>query len=245
MEKLVYSLWPEPRLLPDQFRDALLTQLGPRLVQHAGVHAARLAVADSAVAPAAARRLESHAPLPGAVLSLWVDFAGEATAWESLIDQYVERRSGYLVAEAEPLVSQRRHPAGPGERVHGMCQVVFLRRPAQLERSEWLSLWKGGHTPVAIETQSTFGYRQNVIVQALDGDALPFDAIVEENFPPPAMASDHAFYDTGGDESLLQQRRAAMLESCARFIDFAHIDVIPMSEYNIKPATWPLSPAGN
>jgi hypothetical protein len=26
-----------------------------------------------------------------------------------------------------------------------------------------------------------------------------------------------------------------MLESCARFIDFEHIDVIPMSEYLIRP----------
>ena len=115
-----------------------------------------------------------------------------------------------------------------------MCHVVFMRKPAQLEREQWLSIWKGSHTAVAIDTQSTFGYRQNVVVRVLGEETRPFDAIVEENFPPAAMDSDHAFYNTGGDESLLQQRMTAMLESCARFIDFEHIDVIPMSEYVIK-----------
>ena len=88
---------------------------------------------------------------------------------------------------------------------------------------------------VPIDTQSTFGYRQNVVVRVLGEDTLVFDAIVEENFPPEAMTSDHAFYDTGGDEEQLQQRMTTMMESCARFIDFEHIDVIPMSEYVIKP----------
>ena len=62
-------------------------------------------------------------------------------------------------------------------------------------------------------------------------------AVVEENFPPEAMASDHAFYATGGDEALLQKNMNAMIESCTRFIDFQKIDVIPMSEYLIKPVS--------
>lgn len=239
MEKLVYPLWPPSRLTADQFRDELLTQLAPKLTEITAVHAVRLAVADSAVAPAAARRMECHAPVPVAVLSLWVDSALAAADWEPLIDRHVERKSCYLVAEAEPLVSQRVHPAAPSERVHGMCQVVFLRKPVTLDRGEWLTIWKGSHSSIAIETQSTFGYRQNVVVQALGDSTLPFDAIVEENFPPAAMTSDHAFYGTGGDEQLLQQRMTAMMESCARFIDFEHIDVIPMSEYVISPLVKP------
>ncbi|MCB1699682.1 MAG: hypothetical protein H6985_17695 [Pseudomonadales bacterium] len=238
MEKLVYALWPASGLSADGFRDDLLAGLGPQLTQREEVHGVRLAVADSAVAPAAARRMESHPPLPCALLSLWVD-AAESAAWEPLIDRYAERRSGYLVVEAEPLVSHRLHPAAPGQRVHGMCQVVFFRKPAQLDRNDWLAIWQGSHTRVAIETQSTFGYRQNLVVRALDDGALPCDAVVEENFPPGAMASDHEFYASGGDDALLQQRMTAMFESCGRFIDFEHIDVIPMSEYLIKPLAAP------
>ena len=239
MEKLIYSLWQGSQPSADAFRDDLLEQLAPGLARLPGVRGIRLAVADSAVAPAAGRRLESHAPVPGAVLSLWVDFAGAAPAWEPLLDRHVSRRAAYLVVEAEPLVSAQLHPAGSGERVHGMCQVVFLRKPVQLERKQWLDIWQGSHTAVAIDTQSTFGYRQNVVVQVPGDGALHFDAIVEENFPPEAMTSDHAFYATGGDDDLLQQRMSAMMGSCARFIDFEHIDVIPMSEYLIRTPAAP------
>ncbi len=234
MEKRLYALWQRPTQTGDDFRDALLKELSPQLAALESLHGIRLAVADSEVASAAMRRMATHQPLPGALLSLWVNPAGAAADWEPLIDGCVERRSGYLVEESEPLASRQRHPALPGERVFGMCQVVFLRKPPKLARDEWLSIWQGSHTPIAIETQATFGYRQNAVVRELDEHALPFDAIVEENFPPEAMASDHAFYATGGDDGLLQQRMTTMLESCARFIDFEHIDVIPMSEYCIK-----------
>ena len=238
MEKLLYSLWPSPGQDGDTFRDLLLAELPAALGRLPSVHGARLAVADSAVQPASGRRMESHPPVPAALLTLWVDYAGEAS-WQPLVNGLAARSSGYLVAEAEPLQSGRSHPAGVGERVYGMCHVVWLRKPAQLDRREWLAIWKGSHTRVAIDTQSTFGYRQNVVVQALDAACPPCDAIVEEHFPPEAMTSDHAFYATGGDETLLQQHMTAMIESCTRFIDFEHIDVVPMSEYLLKPLAVP------
>jgi hypothetical protein len=235
VEKLLYPVWKDPSLAADEFRDALLLQLGPQLANLAAVHGLRMTVADSAVAAAAARRIESHTPVPDAVLSLWVDFAGAAALWEPLIDAHVSRRTGYLVAEAEPLVNQQAHSCAPGERMHGMCQVVFMSRPAQQDRNEWLNVWKDSHTQVAIDTQATFGYRQNLVVSNLTDETLVCDAVVEENFPPEAMVSDHAFYGSGGDDVVLQQRMTAMIESCARFIDFEKIDVIPMSEYLVKP----------
>jgi hypothetical protein len=235
MEKLLYPLWKPPALSGDDFRDKLLQQLAPPLAKLEGVHGLRLCVADSAVAAATARRIESHAPVPDAMLSLWVDYAGAAQSWEQLIDSHVGRKSAYLVAEAEPLVSQHRHPSKPGERVYGMCHVVFMSPPATMDKQQWLAIWKDSHTQVAIDTQSTFGYRQNLVVRQLRDDAVPCHAIVEENFPPEAMTSDHAFYASGGDEALLKSNMVAMIESCSRFIDFEQIDVIPMSEYLIKP----------
>jgi len=235
MEKLLYPLWKAPAQSGDDFREVLLQQLAPKLTGLAGVHGLRLCVADSAVSAAAKRRIESHAPVPDAMLSLWVDFAGAAALWEPLIDGHVTQKSAYLVAEAEPLVNQQRHPSKPGERVYGMCHVVFMSHPATMDTQEWLTVWKDSHTQIAIDTQSTFGYRQNLVVRRLSEHALPCHAIVEENFPPEAMTSDHAFYATGGDEALLKKNLTAMMESCARFIDFTKIDVIPMSEYLVKP----------
>jgi hypothetical protein len=239
VEKLLYPVWRAPSLTQDQFRDELLQKLAPQLTGLPCVHGLRICVADSAVAAANRRRIESQPPVPDGMLSLWVDFAGAAKHWEPLIYASVMRKTAYLVAEAEPLVNQQRHPSRPGERVYGMCHVVFMSGPADMPRDEWLAVWKDSHTQIAIDTQSTFGYRQDLVVRRLS-EASPFcDAIVEENFPPEAMTSDHAFYATGGDENLLQQHMNAMMESCARFIDFTKIDVIPMSEYLIKPLVRP------
>ena len=239
MEKILYPLWKSTSRTGDDFRDVLLQQLAPELVAAAGVRGLRVCVADSAVAAGSKRRIESHAPLPDAMLSLWVDFAGAAANWEPLIDAHVSRKTAYLVAEAEPLVNQLVHPSLPGERVYGMCHVVFMSPPATMSREDWLAVWKDSHTQVAIDTQSTFGYRQNVVVRELGANTPPCRAIVEENFPPEAMTSDHAFYDTGGDDTLLQKNMDAMMQSCARFIDFQQIDVIPMSEYLVKGLATP------
>lgn len=239
MEKLLYPVWKDSALSGDEFRDNLLQQLAPQLAGMDAIHGLRICVADSAVADGAGRRMESHAPVPDAMLSLWVDYAGDAAVWEPLIDALVSRKTGYLVAEAEPLINQQAHPSAPGERMVGMCHVVFMSPPAAMERDDWLAVWKDSHTQIAIDTQSTFGYRQNLVVRRLTADTLPAMAVVEENFPPEAMTSDHAFYDTGGDEAVLKANMSAMIESCARFIDFEQIDVIPMSEYLIKPLVGP------
>ncbi len=235
MEKLLCPLWRPESAAVDTFRDRLLQRLPDAVSGLEGVHGVRLAVADSDVAAAARRRMVSHEPAPDGILTLWLDHAAMVDRLEPLLDELCDRWCRYLVTEAEPLVSQRAHPSAPGERVYGMCQVVFMKRPEGMDREDWLSVWKDDHTRVAIETQSTFGYRQNVIVRAAGQGIVPCDAIVEEHFPPEAMESDHAFYDTGGDDALLQARSARMMESCARFIDFAHIDVLPMSEYVISP----------
>jgi hypothetical protein len=234
MEKLMYPLWKSEGVDPDDFRKLLVGDIAPEIAALAPVLGARVAAVDSDVDAAAGRRMISHPPGPDAVLSLWVDHAGAAPAWRPLLDLAAERWSGYLVVEAEPLVSAETHAVPPGQRGFGMCQVVFLQQPPRLSRDQWLAIWKDSHTQVAMDTQSTFGYRQNLVARLLTDSTPPCDAIVEENFPPEAMASDHAFYDSGGDEARLQAHMRAMMESCARFIDFDQLDVLPMSEYLIR-----------
>ncbi|MBP1685510.1 MAG: hypothetical protein H6Q33_1653, partial [Deltaproteobacteria bacterium] len=106
--------------------------------------------------------------------------------------------------------------------------------PPRLRYEHWRDLWLDGHTPIGIETQSNFGYRQNIVVRRLTYGAPPCDGIVEENFPAAAMTSPHAFYDAVGDEARYQARLQRMMESCHRFIDFDKIDVIIASEYVMK-----------
>jgi hypothetical protein len=228
VEKLIYPLWEPAAADGNDFCDHLLEDLAPRLLEE-GVRGLRLAVVDDAVSPAQSLRQQKLCEAPAAMISLWLDSAWRREPVEALIAGHSRRFCGYVVAESAPLVAAE----APGERVVGMNQVVFLERPPRLSREQWLHIWLNQHTGIAIETQSTFAYRQNIVVRQVCGDDLRVDAIVEEAFPAAAMTSPHAFYDVQTDAEL-QSRLTAMIESCARFIDFDRISVTPMSDYLIR-----------
>lgn len=231
MEKLVYLFWKRPVDSPETLRERLLGTVGQALLA-TGVRHLRLGIVDADIAPAAGLRRELSGPGFDGVLSLWVDSAVWRDRYEALLRPEVERFHAYLVCESEPIRHAERAP-GDGSRVEGMCQVVLLQRPPRIAVEDWFKVWQGSHTQVAIDTQSTFGYRQNVVVRPLSYAAPHYDAIVEENFPAAAMTSPHAFYDAVGDEARMQAHLKAMMDSCARFIDMDRIDVIPTSEYNL------------
>ncbi len=230
MEKLLYLVYPPEGQPPQAFASLLKETVARSLLGRPGLHSLRISLADSAVEAARELRMQSSAELPGALLSLWLDTCTARQPVEQCLGDHGLAFHGYLVTESEPLPNTL-HPAVDGARTYGMNQVAILQKPARLGYPDWLELWQGQHTRVAIETQSTFAYRQNVIVRALTPSAPAYDAIVEEGFPPEAMRSRMAFYAAGDDASLLQANLDRMMESCARFIDFERIDVIPMSEY--------------
>jgi len=228
MEKILYSVWKSDSDSGDEFRDSLLEQLGPELLG-LGVRGLRISVVDSEVEPASSLRQENLGAAMDAMISVWLDSSVYREAIEAAIAARVERMDGYLVTESEPLCSD----TPEGERTPGMAQVVFLQRPERLSEAEWIEIWHGSHTQVAIDTQSTFGYRQNVVARTVTDGAAHIDAIIEENFPAEAMSSQHAFYAADSEEDY-QARLNAMIESCARFIDFDKINVCPTSEYLLK-----------
>ena len=87
--------------------------------------------------------------------------------------------------------------------------MALLRRPAELDQASWLQRWQHDHTPVAIETQSTFGYTQNAVVRALTPNALPLAGIVEELFPAEAITDLKAFFGAGlSDHSVIATKSA-------------------------------------
>ncbi|MGE2722572.1 EthD domain-containing protein [Mycolicibacterium celeriflavum] len=135
--------------------------------------------------------------------------------------------AAYLVTESVPMPPP--HTA-PGERTEGFANVALLRRPAELDESTWLRRWHIDHTPVAIETQSTFGYTQNAVVRALTPDAPPISAIVEELFPSAALSDLHAFFDAADDDQL-RERMDRMVASTAAFGANRDVDTVPTSRY--------------
>ena len=229
MQKLIYSIWKAEDVDTAAFRDQLLQQLSPDLIALNCQHL-RICIADEAVAAAAPYIISSDDDLVSGLITFWVDSYIYRDALESVIAQHVSRYAGYAVWESAPLVEpEAQRPVG--QRSPGMCEVVFLRKPDRLSHEEWLSIWHQQHTQVAIDTQSTFGYRQNVVVQGLTQDAIAHDAIIEEIFPAEAIDSRQGFYAAGDDEALYQAREQAMIDSCSKFIDFERMDCIPMSQY--------------
>lgn len=135
--------------------------------------------------------------------------------------------AAYLVTESAPMP-----PPGSlqGERASGMANMALLRRPAELDEQTWLRRWHHDHTPVAIATQSTFGYVQNFVVRPLTAGAPPLSAIVEEMFPIEAVGSLHAFFGAS-DDADLTDRLNKMVASTAAFGANVDVDTVPTGRY--------------
>ncbi len=231
MEKLIYVLWRPAELTADQWSTHLRSLVAAALRQ-AGAHAVQVNVADADVAEAMVRMSTFDQPIE-AVVSLWVDTANDRQ--RAPIDAVLTRpnssarSAGYLVTESAPVPPPT---TAVGARTDGFANFAFLRRPGHLDQAEWLRRWQGQHTEVAVTTQSTFGYVQNVVVRAVTPDAPAFDGIVEELFPAAAMTDFHVFFDTGGSDQELHRRMTTMTTSVANFSgDDAPLDVVPTSRY--------------
>lgn len=209
----------EPGRLLDPVLRADLAAVGATRVQ--------VNVDDADVAPA--MRIAHADPPVGAVLTVWTgDDARPPAPVIEVLTPLTDRLWGYEVHQRAPLPP----PAvADGERAPCLAGMALLRRPADLEHREWLRRWLDDHTPVAIATQSTFGYLQNVVVRPVTADAAPVAAIVEELFPSEAMTDPHAFYGSDGDEAELRRRIDAMLTSVSRFGADRDLDLVPTSRY--------------
>jgi EthD domain len=230
MEKVVYVLWRRDRDSVADFCEHLRGDVAADLLG-LGVRGLQMNVADDAVAGAMVRLVELD-PQMEAVVSVWIDTVMDRARApiEARLEQASSRIAGYLVTESTPLRNTTR-VAPTGERTDGFANIAFLRRPERLTRAAWLDAWQNGHSQVAVDVQSTFGYTQNVVVRALTPDAPAFDGIVEELFPPEAMTDLHAFFDAVGDDDKLTRNMTAMGESTDRFGASEHIDVVPTSQY--------------
>ncbi len=167
-------------------------------------------------------------PVQGFV-SLWTQQYYGAEIDEALRRLRAESNdvAAYLVTESVPMPPPE---SPPGERAAGVANMALLRRPAELDEQTWLRRWHHDHTPVAIATQSTFGYVQNCVVRPLTAGAPPLSAIVEELFPIEAVGSLHAFFGAA-DDADLADRLSKMVASTAAFGANVDVDTVPTGRY--------------
>ena len=164
-----------------------------------------------------------------ALVSVWTQqsYGDQVQAATTLLKKECDEVAAYLVTESVPLAPPR---TVSGQRTAGLANVALLRRPAELDEATWLSRWHIDHTPVAIETQATFGYTQNTVVRALTPQAPTVSAIVEELFPAEAISDLHAFFGAADDDDL-RNRTERMLASTAAFGANENVDTVPTSRY--------------
>jgi hypothetical protein len=167
-------------------------------------------------------------PVVGFV-TLWTQqsYGDQVRAALARLDKECDDVAAYLVTESVPLPPPK---TVPGERTPGLANVALLRRPADLDEETWRHRWHINHTPVAIETQSTFGYTQNQVVHPLTPGAPAINAIVEELFPLEATSDLHAFFGAADDDDL-RDRMERMVASTEAFGANRDVDTVPTSRY--------------
>jgi hypothetical protein len=236
MEKIIFIVWKtDENEARENFCGRLLRDLPPKLSKQKGVRDFQVNVADAEIETGEAMMVQANTkPRPWGMVSVWVD--SSATQFEDtskLFSEIGTRASAYLVTESMPIVNTTQR-SEPGKRTPGFSQIAVLRTPPRLSTEDWLDIWHGSHTKIAIDTQSTFSYVQNVVARPLSYAAPKYDAIVEECFPVEALSNPEAFYDAQGDKKKFEKHLKIMMDSCARFIDFDKIDVFLTSEYRFK-----------
>jgi hypothetical protein len=221
MAKLIIALHGtglDARLAAPELRNALAT---------AGATAVALNLDDADVAPAMMRF--GPAARITALVSVWTD--GDPAAAVDVVSDAAEEPAphAYRVREhirLDPL------PVPDGTRSDALADIALLRRPQSMPRAEYLRYWLVHHTPIAIRTQNTVAYIQNVVEEALTPSAPDIAAVVEEHFPMAAMTDPHAFYGSGGDNTELDRRITELMASVARFGADTGLDLVPTSRYH-------------
>lgn len=231
MEKLIYALWRDPGTPREAYNERLFGEVAQAIAPN--VRALRLNVQDETVREGNSSFFVVTDPQMEAVAQIWVDtaYSPARVPIEAALGRVASRIEGWLVAESMPLPNTV-HP--PGLPTAGFSQIVFIEKPAALDHETWRRTWQDGHTAVAVETQSSFEYVQNLVVRPLTAGAAPYAAIVEECFPLAARRDKGLFYDAAGDPAKEAANEARMMTSCANFIGEKGCDCIPMRQYQIK-----------
>lgn len=223
-------LWKPATTTGNAFRDALL---GPAATALREAHAERIGVlvADEHVAPLAKARLTRMDDPVAALVSFWLPNVDAHPRVEAVLGAYASRLAGYLVTESEVLRNTTHRPARTGERTPGTTMLALLEKPERLSFEDWIAIWHGRHSPLALEIQCTYLYVRNVVQRALTPDAPPWRGLVEEGFPSEAVTNPMLWYEADGDAAKMRANLGRMIESVRAFLDVERVESHPLSEY--------------
>lgn len=211
----VHDLARANTLTTEAFRDAL---------RGIGGQALQVNLDDDAVA--AAMRFGPGAPIAG-LASVWIDDIDAALDLVRATTGDPELHA-YRVSERVRLDPA---PTPDGTRSDVIAQVAVLRKPEAMSQEDYLAYWMYHHTAIAIRTQNTSAYVQNIVEEALTPASPVISAIVEEHFPMAALSDPHEFYGSRGDDAEMGRRMTELMESVAKFGADQGLDLVPTSRY--------------
>jgi hypothetical protein len=227
MEKIVYLVWKRDGDAIEAFRDALLGEVGPRLLRD-GVSRLIVNVSDlrQQVGTGSGQYLGEGKTIAASV-SLWVDSIDQRGGLEDALRGIASRVDGYLVTESMPLrCPDRDWP--DGTRSPGVTLWTAFPKPERLTDEAFFERWHGHHTPLSFEIHPLWEYTRNAVARVLTAGAPPHRAIVEERFRTlEDLIDPNRFF--GAPENI--QR---VLTDIATFTDFESINTAPMSEWILK-----------
>lgn len=232
MEKLCYVLWKPAGQSGAAFRDALLAQVVPGLRALGASRLALLVADEHAEAVSKARITRQADPIAG-MLSLWLDCVDAHPHVEDALRRLAPRHAGYLVTESVVLPDTIHAAPAPGARTPGITMLALLEKPDRIAFDEWIAVWHGRHSPLALEIQSTYLYVRNVVARTLTPQAPPWRGLVEEGFPTEAVTDPMRWYDAGVDPEKLRERIGRMIASVREFLDVERVESHPLSEYRL------------
>ncbi len=232
MEKLCYLVWKPEDVSDVDFRDQLIGETAKQILSSGALKLSVLCPDETTAPLEKARITQMDAPLCG-MISVWVDLADDRAPIEAAIDRVTVRKAGYLVVESVPLLNTT-HTAPEGSRTPGTTLLTCLIPKAGITHADFLAHWRVVQRQVALETQNTYLYIRNLVVEAVTEDAPPWVGIVEEGFPTEAVTDPMLWYKADGSEKKLQENLAKMMDSVNAFLDLSQIESHPTSEYIIK-----------
>ncbi len=211
------------------------TDVGPALhdpalharLAEAGTSAIQVNVDDADVAPAL-RFGPGHPETGAAITGFLTVHTEDVPATLAVMVSLGQGIHVWRVTERRPLEPP---VVPPGVRADSLANIAVLRRPAYLTRAAYLDDWLNRHTPIAIETQDTHGYIQNIVEEALTPGAPEISAIVEELFPMAGITDIHAFYGSKGNDEELTRRMTVLMDSVAKFGAGDGLDLVPTSRF--------------
>jgi hypothetical protein len=227
MEKLVYLCWKRAGDSIERFRDALLGDVSPGLLD-GGALCLTINVADLGDRVQDSPLIIGEGKTIAASVSLWIHSIDGRGVIEETLAKLAERVWGYLVTESVPLqYADRNWP--DGAKSPGVTLFTAFAKPDRLTDEQFFTHWHGSHTPLSFEIHPLWRYIRNAVARPLTTGARPYRGIVEERF--------REIEDVLDMERLFRGKAANMkrgMKDVDQFLDREKIDSALMSEYIVK-----------